>query len=40
MFARKTNAEIVASALKKDEIPAHVTERHDIAVNGYKISFL
>ncbi|CAG8582773.1 9905_t:CDS:10 [Paraglomus brasilianum] len=35
LFARKTNAEIVASALRKDGIPAHVTERHDIA--GYKL---
>lgn len=37
-FSRKSNAELVTRALLELDIPAYVTERHDIAVDGYKVS--
>ncbi|KAI9202523.1 Lipoyltransferase and lipoate-protein ligase [Polychytrium aggregatum] len=38
VFDRKTNAELVASALQSLDIPASVNERHDIVVDGKKVS--
>lgn len=40
-FTRKHTAELVVRALTtRLDIPAYVTERHDIAVNGLKISLI
>jgi len=40
-FTRKHTAELVVGALTtRLDIPAYVTERHDIAVNGLKISLI
>ncbi|TIB93947.1 Lipoyltransferase and lipoate-protein ligase [Wallemia mellicola] len=38
VFNRRDNAQLVASALNKLDVPASVNERHDIVVDGYKIS--
>ncbi|KAI7856740.1 hypothetical protein BDC45DRAFT_436839 [Circinella umbellata] len=37
-FSRKTNAELVSRALLELDIPAYVNDRHDIAVDGFKVS--
>ncbi|GAA5894836.1 putative lipoate--protein ligase [Sporobolomyces salmoneus] len=37
-FNRNTNAELVASALKRLDIPAYVNERNDICVEKFKMS--
>ncbi|KAI9316088.1 hypothetical protein BX666DRAFT_2047007 [Dichotomocladium elegans] len=37
-FSRKANAELVSRALQELDIPAYVNERHDIAVDGFKVS--
>ncbi|KAL1922297.1 uncharacterized protein VTP21DRAFT_9836 [Calcarisporiella thermophila] len=37
-FDRRSNAQLVARALEHLDIPAYVNERHDIAVEGYKVS--
>ena len=40
-FTRKHAAELVVRALiTRLDIPAYVTERHDIAINGLKISLI
>ncbi|KAI8368161.1 uncharacterized protein BYT42DRAFT_585514 [Radiomyces spectabilis] len=37
-FSRKANAELVSRALQQLDIPAYVNERHDITVDGHKVS--
>lgn len=37
-FSRRVNAELVSRALKELDIPAYVNDRHDIAVDGFKVS--
>ncbi|KAG2175602.1 hypothetical protein INT43_001249 [Umbelopsis isabellina] len=37
-FSRDANAELVARALLQLDIPAYVNSRHDIAVDGFKVS--
>lgn len=37
-FSRKVNADLVSRALLQLDIPAYVNERHDIAVDGFKVS--
>jgi lipoate-protein ligase A len=37
-FSRRRNAELVAEALVQLDIPAGVNERHDIVVDGHKVS--
>ncbi|GAA5924167.1 putative lipoate--protein ligase [Sporobolomyces koalae] len=37
-FDRVTNAQLVANALKRLDIPAHVNERNDICVDKFKMS--
>ncbi|KAI9489572.1 hypothetical protein BDB00DRAFT_770336 [Zychaea mexicana] len=37
-FSRKVNAELVSRALLELDVPAYVNERHDIAVDGFKVS--
>ncbi|RUP48183.1 hypothetical protein BC936DRAFT_144859 [Jimgerdemannia flammicorona] len=37
-FTRRTNVELVTRALLELDIPAYVTERYDIAVDGHKVS--
>ncbi|KAI9271904.1 hypothetical protein BDA99DRAFT_433492 [Phascolomyces articulosus] len=37
-FSRKLNAELVSRALLELDIPAYVNDRHDIAVDGFKVS--
>src|SRR5438270_9636939 len=37
-FSRRANADLVTRALLELDIPAYVTERHDIAVDGNKVS--
>lgn len=37
-FNRRTNAELVCRALHQLDIPAEVNERHDIVVQGQKVS--
>ncbi|KAI8140790.1 hypothetical protein BJV82DRAFT_645542 [Fennellomyces sp. T-0311] len=37
-FSRKVNAELVSRALQELDVPAYVNERHDIAVDGFKVS--
>lgn len=37
-FERRTNAELVARALERAQIPAYVNDRNDICVESFKIS--
>lgn len=37
-FSRRANAELVSRALQELDVPAYVNERHDIAVDGFKVS--
>ncbi|CDH59247.1 lipoyltransferase and lipoate-protein ligase [Lichtheimia corymbifera JMRC:FSU:9682] len=37
-FSRRVNAELVSRALEELDIPAYVNDRHDIAVDGFKVS--
>jgi lipoate-protein ligase A len=37
-FSRDVNAELVSRALHQLDIPAYVNSRHDIAVDGFKVS--
>ncbi|CAO3661164.1 unnamed protein product [Umbelopsis ramanniana] len=37
-FTRDANAELVARALHQLDIPAYINSRHDIAVDGFKVS--
>jgi lipoate-protein ligase A len=37
-FTRRANAELVARALNRRQVPASVNERHDIVVEGFKMS--
>ncbi|KAH8550210.1 hypothetical protein BGW37DRAFT_513755 [Umbelopsis sp. PMI_123] len=37
-FSRDANAELVARSLHQLDIPAYVNSRHDIAVDGFKVS--
>ncbi|KAF9910298.1 Biotin/lipoate A/B protein ligase [Linnemannia zychae] len=39
VFDRRTNVELICRALHELDIPASVNERHDIVVDGKKISF-
>lgn len=37
-FDRRSNAELVTRGLQSLDVPAHVNERHDICVEGFKMS--
>ncbi|TNY24189.1 Lipoyltransferase and lipoate-protein ligase [Rhodotorula diobovata] len=37
-FDRRSNAELVTRGLQSLDVPAHVNERHDICVEGFKVS--
>ncbi|KAG0175033.1 Biotin/lipoate A/B protein ligase [Apophysomyces sp. BC1034] len=37
-FSRRANADLVSRALQNLDIPASVNDRHDIVVDGYKVS--
>ncbi|KAF7723213.1 Biotin/lipoate A/B protein ligase [Apophysomyces ossiformis] len=37
-FSRRANADLVSRALQELDIPASVNDRHDIVVDGYKVS--
>jgi len=39
VFDRRTNVELICRALHELDIPASVNERHDIVVDGKKISY-
>ncbi|GJN87773.1 hypothetical protein Rhopal_000728-T1 [Rhodotorula paludigena] len=38
-FDRRSNAELVTAGLNELDVPAFVNERHDIVVDGFKMSF-
>ncbi|KAL0079281.1 hypothetical protein J3Q64DRAFT_1645171 [Phycomyces blakesleeanus] len=37
-FSRRTNADLVSRALQQLDVPAYVNDRHDIVVDGLKVS--